>query len=148
MFSFCHNFPPDFRDLYDQTSQCFSIFFIFYFCVEGASGLWPGSRERSSDEFEREAEEEVIEDHPPPTYDQSINYNTAGTCEGVNVMIQGGPGSDNMEPPPSYQEWTRKAASLRNQEIGRGGIGLVTISDNFPVPSHDASENVESEDQC
>ncbi|XP_003724031.1 uncharacterized protein LOC100887996 [Strongylocentrotus purpuratus] len=115
---------------------------------KGASGLWPGSRERSSDEFEREAEEEVIEDHPPPTYDQSKNYDTAGTCEGVNVTIQGGPGSDDVEPPPSYQEWTRKAASLRNQEIGRGGIGLVTISDNLPVTSHHGPENVESEDQC
>ncbi|XP_063953495.1 uncharacterized protein LOC129256200 [Lytechinus pictus] len=116
------------------------------------SGLWSGTREReiSSDEFEREAEEEVIDDQPPPPYEQSLYYNTAGTFEGVNMIIDE-PGSDNMEPPPSYLEWTRKAASLRNQEIScvdSGDIGLVTISDNFPVTGQDVEVNVESEEQC
>ena len=125
---------------------CFSCVSLI---AEDVRGLWP-SRERSSDDHEQERDvvEEVINDHPPPSYDQSIYYNTAGTCEGVNVMIEG-PDSDDMEPPPSYQEWTRKAESLRNQEISGGdGIGLVTISDNSTVADNTLSGDVESEDQC
>ena len=91
-----------------------------------------------------EVQEEVIDSLPPPTYAQVLTFDQTGVYETIELSVmgddqtQGGDASREqvtleIEPPPSYDDWVRKAASLVQQESSADGSGdrIATISENM-----------------